>query len=110
MVTATAPAVSRKDPALMEALVDERWYMLTMDTDLNKPEWVATTDVSKWLQDLETALAYALARLCADGWEGDVATRPVVERLMDTIGVELRKAAVAFRLELSDECQPEAAA
>ncbi len=111
MTTATAPApqrIPRKDPVLMEALVMERWHMLTLDTDLNKPEWIATSDASKWTEDLETSLAYALARLCGDGFEGEVATRDVVERLQDTIGEELRKAAVAFRCGLADECVPEA--
>ena len=109
MATATAPT-SRKDTVLMEALVAERWLMLTLDTDVDNPERTGETEVSAWYSDTELKLAYALARLSGDGWEGAVDTRAVVVRLMETIGDELRKAAVAFRLGLSDECVPESVA
>ncbi len=83
---------------MMDALVTERWYMLTMDTEVDNPERTGEVRVSDWTVDLETRLAYAASRLAGDGFEGAVDTRDIVDELMETITERLTAFGVGFRL------------
>jgi hypothetical protein len=96
--TATAPA---KDRDLMEALVTERWYMLTMDTEVDRKTGIGYSTASETWLELTAKLEYIASRLAGDGFEGEPDTRVVVDALTETISERLIPWAVDHRLGIT---------
>lgn len=97
-----ANALPRTQREMMEALVTERWHMLTLDTELDLGGG-GTSKASDWYNEVYDRLGYAASRLAGDGFEGDTDTQAIVIELMDIIGDRLVAFGVEHRLNETQE-------
>lgn len=97
-----AKQLPRTDRELMDRLVNERWYMLTLDTEVDAGG-VGYSKASDYWNDLSGQLEYAAARLAGDGFEGEPDTQAVVQELMGVIAERLIAFGVHHRLAESAE-------
>jgi hypothetical protein len=93
MATATDP-----DQDHIDALVTERWIMLTMDTNVDSFTGIGRSTTSESWDRLTSQLAYMASRLAGDGFEGEPETRVIVDELTETICERLTEWAVDHRL------------
>lgn len=82
----------------MDKLVTERWFMLTMDTEVDPQTGIGSSTTSETWNQLTAQLAYIASRLAGDGFEGEPDTRDVVDELTEAISDRLIPWAVDHRL------------